>query len=65
MKNLLKNWDYKKHAKVVTGIYLACYAIDMTLGYLIVKSTIDDDGNIKKLKKKDEKIEEVEIELIT
>ena len=34
---MLKDWNYKKHAKLVTGIYLGLWAIDMTLGYLVVK----------------------------
>ena len=47
---LFKNWDFKKHAKVVSAIYLTCYAIDMTIGYILVKKTFDEDGNLKKIK---------------
>lgn len=42
MKRILKNWNYRKHAKIVTGIYLACYAIDMTLGYILVKKCLKE-----------------------
>lgn len=43
MKKIFKDWNYKKHAKLVTGIYLTCYAIDMTLGYLLVKKALKKD----------------------
>lgn len=51
MKKIFKDWDFKKHAKVISAIYLTCYAIDMTLGYLLIKKTFDEDGNPKPLKK--------------
>lgn len=38
---MFKNWTYKKHAKVVSGIYLGLWAIDMTLGYIVVKKSIE------------------------
>ncbi len=41
MKNIFKDWNYKKHAKLVTGVYLALYAIDMTIGYFVCKKCID------------------------
>ncbi len=41
MKNFFKDWNFKKHAKFVTGVYLACYAIDMTLGYVLVKKCLN------------------------
>ena len=47
---LFKNWDYKKHAKVISAIYLTSYAIDMTIGYILVKKTFDEEGNLKKIK---------------
>lgn len=34
---MFKNWNYKKHAKVVSGVYLTLWAIDMTLGYFVIK----------------------------
>lgn len=37
---MFKNWNYKKHAKFVSGVYLTLWAIDMTLGYLAVKKCI-------------------------
>lgn len=33
----LKDWDFKKHLKIVSAIYLVCYAIDLTLGFLLIK----------------------------
>ena len=52
MKKLFSNWDFKKHAKVISAIYLTCYAIDMTVGYILVKKTFNEDGSVKKLVKK-------------
>jgi len=34
---MFKDWNYKKHVKFVSGVYLALWTIDMTLGYLVVK----------------------------
>ena len=51
MKKLFKDWDYKKHAKLVGSIYLTLFAIDMTLGYWVVKKTFDENGDPKSLKK--------------
>lgn len=47
MKNFFKNWNYKKHAKVVTGIYLALYAVDMTLGYVVAKKCLNSPKDEK------------------
>ncbi len=44
MKKLFKDWNYKKHAKVVTGIYLAMYAVDMSIGYIVVKKCLENTG---------------------
>lgn len=41
MKNFFKNWNYKKHAAFVSGVYLTLYAIDMTMGYLVVKKYLN------------------------
>lgn len=32
-----KDWDYKKHARFCTSLYLALYAFDMTFSYFIIK----------------------------
>ena len=32
-----KGWNYKRHAKFCTSIYLALYAFDMTVSYFIIK----------------------------
>lgn len=34
-------WNYKKHAKFCTGVYLGLYAFDMTVSYFICKKIID------------------------
>ena len=31
------DWNYKKHAKFCTALYLGLYAFDMTLSYFIIK----------------------------
>ncbi len=40
MKKFFKDWNYRKHAKVVTCIYAAMYIIDMTAGYYIAKKCL-------------------------
>lgn len=45
---VFKDWNFKKHAKVVSAIYLSCYLIDMTLGYILIKKTFDEDGKLVK-----------------
>ncbi|MBQ4595710.1 MAG: hypothetical protein IJB14_01955 [Firmicutes bacterium] len=37
---MFKNWNYKKHAAFVSGVYLALWAVDMTLGYIIAKKCL-------------------------
>ena len=37
----VKNWDYRKHAKLCITAYLALFAIDMTLGYVLVKKILE------------------------
>ena len=32
-----KDWDYKKHARFCTALYLGLYAFDMTVSYFIIK----------------------------
>ena len=31
------DWDYKKHARFCTALYLGLYAFDMTVSYFIIK----------------------------
>lgn len=57
MKKLLRDWNYKKHAKFVTGLYLAMYAVDMTIGYVVMKKCLekagisnDEDTEVKEIK---------------
>ena len=52
MREYFRNWNYKKHAKFCTALYLGMYAFDMTVSYFIVK----------KMLKKVEEIEEIEYE---
>jgi hypothetical protein len=32
-----KDWNYRKHAKFCTAIYLGLYAFDMTVSYFIIR----------------------------
>lgn len=41
MKDYFKDWNYKKHAKFVTSVYLGLYAFEMTVSYFIVKKLLD------------------------
>lgn len=41
MKKLCENWDLKKHAKIVWGIYGVCCAIDLVLGFFIVRKLME------------------------
>lgn len=34
------DWDYKKHARFCTALYLALYAFDMTFSYFIIKKVV-------------------------
>ena len=54
MREYFRNWNYKKHAKFCTALYLGLYAFDMTVSYFIVK----------KMLKKVEEIEDTEEEEI-
>lgn len=40
MKDFFRNWNYKKHAKLVTGVYLTLFAIDMTVGYVVARKCL-------------------------
>ncbi len=48
MRKIFQNWNYKKHAKTVSTIYLICYVIDMTLGYFLIKKTAEKKLCLKK-----------------
>ena len=41
MKRPFQNWTFKKHVRFVTAIHLACYAVDLTLSFYIIKKYID------------------------
>ena len=36
-----KNWNYKKHAKFCTAVYLSLDAFDMTVSYFIVRKLLE------------------------
>lgn len=40
-RNFFRNWNYKKHAKFCTAVYLSLYAFDMTVSYFICKKLLD------------------------
>ena len=39
-EDFFKNWNYKKHAKFCTAVYLGLYTFDMTISYFIVKKLL-------------------------
>jgi len=47
-KCIFNDWNYKKHAKLVTSLYLVLYAIDMTVTYVLIKKI----NNKKKIQTK-------------
>lgn len=40
MKDFFRNWNYKKHAKLVTGVYLTLFVLDMTVGYVVTRKCL-------------------------
>ena len=38
--NYFNDWNYKKYAKVCCAFYLALFALDMTLGYVVAKKVL-------------------------
>ena len=40
-RNFFSHWNYKKHAKFCTAVYLSLYAFDMTVSYFICKKLLD------------------------
>ena len=40
-KDYFKDWNYKKHAKFCTAVYLGLYAFDMTVSYFIIKKVFN------------------------
>ena len=53
MKKYFRNWNYKKHAKLVTAVYLSLYVIDMTVGYVLAKNCLDAADVRRELKHAD------------
>lgn len=37
VRNYFSDWNYKKHAKLCTALYLGLYTFDMTVSYVIIK----------------------------
>ncbi len=42
-RDYFTNWNYKKHAKFCTAVYLGLYAFDMTVSYLIIRRLLPKD----------------------
>lgn len=40
VRDFFTDRNYKKHAKLCCGVYLALFAIDMTLGYVVAKKVL-------------------------
>ena len=40
-RNYFSHWNYRKHAKFCTAVYLSLYAFDMTVSYFICKKLLD------------------------
>lgn len=40
-REFFSNWNYRKHAKFCTAVYLGLYAFDMTVSYFICKKILD------------------------
>ena len=43
-EDFFKDWNYKKHAKFCTAVYLGLYAFDMTVSYFIIKRMLKKLG---------------------
>ena len=41
IQSFFSHWNYKKHAKFCTAVYLSMFAFDMTVSYFIYKKVID------------------------
>lgn len=41
VRDYFSHWNYKKHAKFCTGLYLSLYLFDMTVSYFICKKALD------------------------
>lgn len=41
MRDYFSHWNYRKHAKFCTAVYLGLYAFDMTVSYFICKGVLD------------------------
>ena len=38
------DWNYKKHARFCTALYLALYTFDMTVSYFIIKKIFNKES---------------------
>ncbi len=36
----LKDWNYRKHAKLCAVVYATLFALDMTIGYVVAKKIL-------------------------
>ena len=39
-EDFFRDWNYKKHAKFCSAVYLGLYAFDMTISYFIIKKML-------------------------
>ncbi len=49
MKKFFKNWTFSKHLGFVSAIYAISYAIDLTVGYLLMKKISKNLDSPKRL----------------
>ena len=54
MRKYFTHWNYKKHAKFCTAVYLTLYAFDMTVSYFICKAVLDKMDEAEELQELDE-----------
>ena len=43
-EDFFKDWNYKKHAKFCTAVYLGLYTFDMTVSYFIIRKMLKKMG---------------------
>lgn len=39
-EDFFRDWNYRKHAKFCSAVYLGLYAFDMTISYFIIKKML-------------------------
>ena len=41
LRNFFSDWNYRKHARFCTALYLGLYTFDMTVSYVIIKKLLE------------------------